>query len=88
MMKAFSSTPEADAGNFKSSAHDNNAIAPFGDKRDVAAMLKMSTRSVDNHIAAGMPHLKIGKRRCRFDLAAVREWMLAQYGVQRRGGVE
>lgn len=88
MMKYQTANPDADAGNFKSSAHDNNAIAPFGDKRDVARMIKQSVRSVDNHIAAGMPHLKIGKRRCRFDLAAVREWMLAQYGVQRRGGAQ
>jgi hypothetical protein len=80
--------PDADAGNFKSSAHDLNTIAPFGSKRDVAAMLKMSVRSVDNFLAAGMPHMKIGKRRCRFDLPVVREWMLTQYGIQRRGGAQ
>lgn len=85
-MKTHTSHPDADAGNFKPLAHDNNTIAPFGDKRDVARMIKQSVRSVDNHMAAGMPHLKIGKRRCRFDLAAVREWMLSQYGIQRRGG--
>ena len=86
VVKHQTSNPDANAGNFKSSAHDN--ITPFGSKRDVAAMLQLSVRSVDNHIAAGMPHLKIGKRRCRFDLAAVREWMLAQYGVQRHGSVQ
>lgn len=77
--------PDANAGNLKPLAHDNNIIAPFGSKRDVAAMLQMSIRSVDNYMADGMPHLKFGKRRCRFDLPAVREWVLAQYGVQRLG---
>jgi phage terminase Nu1 subunit (DNA packaging protein) len=60
-------------------------VSPFGNKRDVAAMLKMSVRSVDNYIAAGCPVIKLSPRRCRFDLAEVRAWFKRQYGQQRRG---
>jgi hypothetical protein len=38
----------------------NNNSPQFGTKRDVAAMLKLSVRTVDNFIARGMPHLKLG----------------------------
>ena len=48
-------------------------------------MLQMSLRSVDNYLAAGCPVIMLSKRRCRFDLAEVREWFKVQYGQQRRG---
>jgi len=60
----------------------------FGTKRDVAVMLQLSVRSIDNLISSGMPHCKVGLRRCRFDLPDVREWFKAQYGVQRTGKAE
>jgi len=70
---------------------DTQSAAPivsqqaFGTKRDVAAMLQMSVRAVDNYLAAGCPVIKLSKRRCRFDLAEVRAWFKKQYGQQRIG---
>ena len=60
------------------------SVLPLGTKRDVAAMLKMSVRSVDNYIMAGCPVIKLSPRRCRFDLLDVREWFKNKYGQQRR----
>lgn len=57
----------------------------FGDKKSVAAMISMSTRSVDNLMREGLPHLKIGPRRCRFDLQECADWLREHYRVQRRG---
>lgn len=56
----------------------------LGTKRDVAAMLKMSVRSVDNYIMAGCPVIKLSPRRCRFDLLEVKAWFKTQYGQQSR----
>ena len=64
--------------------------ARYGDKKDVAAMLGLSRRSVDNLMAKGCPYLALGKRRCRFDMAEVRAWLADNFHVQRRasrGGV-
>ena len=72
--------PEAAPGN-KSAA---DRISRFGSKRDVAEMLQLSVRSVDNYVAAGCPCIALSKRRLRFDLPEVREWFKQQYGQQRR----
>jgi len=63
----------------------NQTIPPFGDKRAVAAMLGLSVRTVDNFLANGMPHIKFGARRCRFDMEEVRAWIKEKYGQRRRG---
>jgi predicted DNA-binding transcriptional regulator AlpA len=60
-------------------------VPRYGSKADVAAMLQMSRRTVDNLLRQGCPHLKLGSRRCRFDLAEVREWLSENFRVQRRG---
>ena len=65
-------------------AHAQTEALVFGTKRDVAAMLKMSVRSVDNFISEGCPVIKVSPRCCRFDLVDVREWFKTQYGQQRR----
>jgi len=57
----------------------------FGDKFAVAEMLDLCPRSVDNLMAQGMPHLRIGTRRVRFDMAEVRAWAKRHYGVSRMG---
>lgn len=57
----------------------------LGDKRDVAQMAGMSRRWVDCEMAKGMPHLKLGPRRCKFDLEEVADWLRQQYHVQRIG---
>jgi len=59
-------------------------VPRFGGKRDVAQMVQMSIRSVDNFIAQGCPHLKLGKRRVRFDMSEVRHWLMENFRTQRR----
>ncbi len=68
-------TPENPAG----------TLRKFGDKHDVAELLGLCTRSVDNLLAQGCPHLKLGKRRVRFDLDEVREWAKREFGTRRNG---
>ena len=63
-----------------------NGVAPLGKKRDVAKMLNVSPRTVDNYIAEGCPHIKPSPRCCRFDLADVKAWFKTQYGQQSRKG--
>jgi hypothetical protein len=74
--------------NPKEQNHDeltfNRNTSPLGDKRDVAAMLKVSLRSVDNYIANGCPVIKPSPRCCRFDLAEVMTWFKTQYSQQAR----
>ena len=63
-------------------------INVMGDKRAVGALAGgMSVRWVDDQIRRGMPFMKFGKRRVRFDLEEVREWLKEKYGQQRRGKV-
>ena len=58
----------------------------LGDKRDVGVLAGgLSTRWVDLQLQQGMPHLKLGKRRVRFDLNEVRQWLKDRYAQQRRG---
>lgn len=74
-------TPDGAAG---MNGVGTNSTPTFGDKRAVAAMAGMrSVRWVDNMVAAGMPHLKLGTRRVRFDLDEVRQWLKERYGTQR-----
>ena len=60
-------------------------IPRYGSKRDVASMVQMSVRTVDNLVAQGCPHLKLGQRRLRFDMAEVRQWLADNFRTQRRG---
>jgi len=63
-----------------------NEDSPFGDKLAVARLAGgFSKRWVDLQMARGMPHMRIGRRRVRFDLTEVREWLREKYRVQRRG---
>jgi len=62
-------------------------VPRYGSKRDVASMVQMSVRSVDNFINEGCPHLKLGKRRVRFDMVETRHWLAEKFRVQRRGPV-
>jgi hypothetical protein len=63
-------------------------VPRYGSKRDVAAMLQMSVRSVDNFCAAGMPFLRVSSRKLRFDMAEVRQWLSETYRTQRIGGAK
>lgn len=57
----------------------------FGTKRDVARMVGMSVRSISNFMALGLPHVKLSKRRVRFDLPDCRQWFKDKFGQQRVG---
>ena len=66
------------------------APSPYCDKRGFAQRWQGSTRWVDDLIARGMPHLKIGNRRVRICIAEADAWMQEQFRTQRRaakGGV-
>jgi excisionase family DNA binding protein len=56
----------------------------FGDKEAVARMLGVTTKTVQNLMARGMPHIRLGSRRTRFDLPEVRKWIKDQFEVRRR----
>ena len=77
--------PEPVAGNPEATVTTNHNSLRYGSKRDVAQMLQMSVRSVDNFVARGCPHLKVSSRRLRFDMAEVRQWITDTYRIQRRG---
>jgi hypothetical protein len=62
---------------------EGESIKQYGNKRDVAAMLKMHVRSVDNFIAQGCPHLKLSARAVRFDLDEVRAWLRDRFQTRR-----
>jgi predicted DNA-binding transcriptional regulator AlpA len=68
-----------------STTEQNQTQADITDKRGIAGDYGFSVRTVDNLIARGMPHLKIGKRRCRFSRAEIRAWMSEQFRVVRHG---
>ena len=55
------------------------------DKKGYGQRWLFSPRHVDNLIAAGLPHLKIGSRRVRIVIEEADRWMLEKYGTQRRG---
>ena len=57
----------------------------FGDKRDVAAMLRICPRTVSNLMSKGLPHIKISSRKCIFNLDDVADWLKGKYGVSRLG---
>ena len=73
-----------DAGAGESRLSDNEHAA-FGSKRDLAAMIGLSVRSVDNYLSAGLPHIALSKRRIKFDLAECRLWFKEKYGARRLG---
>ena len=69
----------------------NNDVAVNGNntpaldkKRDIAEMINVSVRSVDNLIADGCPHIKLTPRCVRFDRAEVKAWLKQKYGQQSR----
>jgi hypothetical protein len=71
---------------FAPDAATGHKLAPeITDKRGYGQHWQFSTRHVDNLIAQGLPHLKIGERRVRIIIEEADAWMRARYGTQRRG---
>ena len=58
--------------------------APVTDKKGFGARYVVSSRKVDNLLADGLPHLKIGSRRVRIVIEEADKWMREKYGTQRR----
>jgi hypothetical protein len=71
-------TPEAVTGTPK-------LTEEITDKRGFGKRWSFSIRHVDNLLAQGLPHLKIGKRRVRIIIAEADAWMRARFSTQRMG---
>ncbi len=72
-------TAPAPAAGFLSSAET------ITDKRGFGKRWGFSIRHVDNLLAQGLPHLKIGKRRVRIILADADAWMKERFACRRIG---
>jgi hypothetical protein len=62
--------------------------AEITDKRGYGARYLFSPRHVDNLIAQGLLHLKIGKRRVRIIISEADAWMKERFGTRRLGPIE
>lgn len=67
-----------------SGAEDSNNKSDIMDKRQFAAHWQFSPRKIDDLLANGLPHLKIGKRRVRIFVNDADEWMKTKFFTQRR----
>lgn len=54
-------------------------------KRGVASFLGVSTRTVEAYQRQGLPYYRLGPRRNRYDLSAVRAWLDRQCRTVRIG---
>ncbi len=54
----------------------------YENKKQLAARLGVSVRTIDNLLTRGLPHLKLTRRLTRFPRVAVDEW-LAERQVRR-----
>ena len=61
------------------------AASPYIDKKALANRLGLSRRTIDNWMQRGLPHLKLGARRVRFDLRDVEPWLQRQCRTVRYG---
>ncbi len=59
--------------------------SPYIDKKALATRLGLSRRTIDNWMQRGLPHLKLGARRVRFDLRDVEPWLQRQCRTVRYG---
>jgi predicted DNA-binding transcriptional regulator AlpA len=66
----------------------NNEASEILDKKGYAARWHFSSRTVDNLLAQGLPHCKIGKRRVRIVTNEADAWMRSRFGTQRHGSVK
>ena len=57
----------------------------FVSKKEIALMVGLHPRSIDNLMQRGLPHLKIGLRVCRFDPDEVAAWMRKEFHTARIG---
>jgi hypothetical protein len=76
MKRLLSCVPETAAGQSKPAGE-------ITDKKGFAARWGFSGRMVDNFLAAGLPHLAVGKRRVRIIIAEADAWMMERFGTRR-----
>lgn len=57
----------------------------FLTKKELAKLYQLSTRTIDNFLADGMPHLAIGRRRVRIEEGEARQWIQGRYEKRRNG---
>jgi len=70
-----SQKPAAEVGQTKEPEYET--------KRQLAARLGVSVRTIDNLLARGLPHVKLTRKLTRFPRVPVNEW-LADRQVRRR----
>lgn len=56
----------------------------FLTKRELAKLYSLSTRTIDNFLAQGLPYLAIGRRTVRIEEGEARQWVSERY-EKRRG---
>lgn len=76
-MNAIHSTSDAATG--------TKLAAEITDKRGFGQRWRFSLRHLDNLLAQGMPHLKIGLRRVRIEVAEADAWMRERFATRRLG---
>lgn len=76
-------TPEATTGSMRLAAE----TAAIMDKKQYSRHWLFSVRNVDNLLAQGLPHCKVGARRVRIFVAEADAWMKQRFGTQRRGPI-
>lgn len=59
--------------------------ADIADKAQFGQRWGFSPRHVDNFLAQGMPHLKIGARRVRIIVSEADAWLKSRFGTRRLG---
>lgn len=57
-------------------------FARLGTKKECGALLQMPPKALDSLMRQGLPHYRITKRRTRFDLAEVADWVRKTYHTQ------
>lgn len=84
MYYAYMSTnnaPVTAPGQTNAADNTNNIV----DKRGYAARWKFSVRHIDNLLAQGLPHCRVGNRRVRILVDEADAWMKSRFGTQRHG---
>jgi hypothetical protein len=78
VMNVNSFVPDAATG-------EKLVVSGITDKSGYAARWMFSKRHIDNLLAQGLPHLRIGNRRVRIEIGEADAWMRGRFGTQRRG---
>jgi predicted DNA-binding transcriptional regulator AlpA len=54
---------------------------PLVTKKETAAHIRMTSRTVENLMLKGLPHYKLGPRRTRFKLSEIDAWLTEKFRV-------